>query len=126
LAGELNEIMRALGRLEEGQERMRLDFIEEKDHSAESRDWVRSKLEKVEGDVSIVGQVAAQARGKVDTVEKMVVDDVKPVTDDIKKAKMKGIGALWAIGVMATVFGFSAATVAGDVVVWARRLLRLE
>lgn len=105
---------------------MRLDFIEEKDHSAESRQRVHLKLEKIEENVLIVGQVAAQARDKVDTVEKMVVDDVKPVTDDIKKAKMKGIGALWAIGVMATVFGFSAATVAGDVVVWARRLLRLE
>lgn len=104
---------------------MRLDFIEEKDHSAESRERVHLKLEKIEEHVLIVGQVAAQARDKVDAVERMVVDDVKPVTDEIKKAK-PGIGVLWAIGIMATVFGFSAATVAGDVVVWARRLLRLE
>src|SRR5690348_7526181 len=103
--------MRALGRLEEGQERMRSDFNEEKEHSAESRLRMHTKLEKIEEDVSIVGQVAAQARDKANDVEKVVTEDVKPVTDEIRKAKLKGIGALWAIGIMATVFGFSLATV---------------
>jgi hypothetical protein len=127
VAGDFErEVMLMLGRLDEGQERQRKDFDEEKRASSESRGRVHAKLEKIEEDVSIVGQVAAQARDKANTVEQVVIDDVKPVTDEIKKARLKGIGALWAIGIMATVFGFSAATVAGDVITWARRLLRIE
>lgn len=53
LADELHEIMRALNRLEEGQEQQRADFDEEKDASRESRGYMHAKLEKIEGDVGI-------------------------------------------------------------------------
>lgn len=125
MAGELNEIMRALGRLEEGQERMRADFIEEKDHSAESRARVHTKLEKIEEDVAIVGQVAAQARDKVNTLEVTVLNDVKPATDDFKRMRTIGFVGITLIGFAFTALGVTLATVGDAVGGWLRALLRI-
>lgn len=125
MADDLHEIMRILGRLEEGQERQRADFETEQQHTRESRERTYEKLEKIDVDVSIVGKVAAQARDKADAVEKIVVDDVKPVTDEIKQMKLRGLGALWAIGLLATAFGFSVASFGEGVLAWARAALKI-
>lgn len=112
MTDDLHEIMRILGRLEEGQERQRADFETEQEHTREARQRTYEKLEKIDVDVSIVGKVAAQARqeaadarDKAAAVEKVVVEDVKPTTDEIKRMRQRGIGALWAVGVVATLFG---------------------
>lgn len=125
MAGELNEIMRALGRLEEGQERMRADFIEEKEHSAESRARVHQKLEKIEEDVSIVGQVAAQARDKANAMDKLITEDVKPATDDFKRMRTVGFVGISLIGFAFTALGVTLATVGEGVVHAIRAWLRI-
>jgi hypothetical protein len=109
------EIMRILGRLEEGVDRLRADFTDEKEHSAESRGRMHTKLEKIEEDVGIVGKVAAQARDKADAVGKIVSDDVKPVTDDVKRWRQLGLGLLGIIGIAGTALGISMATVGDQV-----------
>jgi len=119
---DLSEIMRSLGRLEEGQARMSADI----EASNESRSRIHARLEKIEGDVLIVGHGIAQVRDKVDGLETVVVKDVKPVTDEIKKARLRGIGALWAVGIMATTFGFSAATAAENIITAIRAFLRIQ
>lgn len=117
--------MRALGRLEEGQERMRADFDAEKEASSDSRGRMHAKLEKIEEDVSIVGHVAAQARDKVNLLEKIVTDDVKPATDDFKRMRAIGITGLTLIGFAFTALGVTIATFGDAVVAWARAWLRI-
>lgn len=128
----LREIMRALGRLEQGQDRQRGDFESEKLATRESRLRSYTQLEKIEEDVGIVGKVAAQARDEASTarseaaaVKKLVDDDVKPVTDEIKQMKLRGIGALWAIGILATAFGFSVATFGEGIIAAIRAWLKI-
>jgi preprotein translocase subunit Sss1 len=125
LAGELHEIMRALGRLEEGQERQRADFDAEKAASSESRGRMHSKLEKIEEDVSIVGKVAAQARDKVDLLEVVVNQDVKPATDEFKRMRAIGITGITLIGFAFTALGVTIASFGDQVVTTLRHFLRI-
>jgi hypothetical protein len=126
VADELNDIMRALGRVEAGQERMRADFDEEKEHTRESRERTYRKLEKIEQDVTIVGKVAAQARDKVDEVEKLVLTDVKPATDDFKRMRTVGFVGISLLGFAFTALGITLATVGEGVVTTIRAWLRIH
>ncbi len=65
------EIMRILGRLEEGQKRQQEDVEEVKETARESRDKTHAKLDHLDGTVAIVGQVAAQAREESAAVKKV-------------------------------------------------------
>ncbi len=126
MADELHEIMRALGRLEEGMERQRADFDAEKEASRDSRGRVHTKLEKIEGDVAIVGQVAAQARDKADGLERTMVEDVKPATDDFKRMRTIGFVGLSLLGFAFTALGITLATVGEGVVNSIRAWLRIH
>ncbi len=125
MADELHEIMRALGRLEEGQERQRADFDEEKSASRDSRDAVLVKLEKIEVDVGITGAVAAQARDATAKISQLVLDDVKPATDDYKRMRSIGKGTIWAVGIAAAGLGVTLATAAESVINAIRAWLRI-
>lgn len=118
--------MRALGRLEEGVARLRADFTDEKEHSAESRGRMHTKLEKIEEDVGIVGKVAAQARDKANDLEKTVTDDVKPATDDFKRMRALGLGLIGLIGLAGAALGVTFATVGDAAVTTIRHWLRIQ
>lgn len=126
MSEELSAIMRVLGRLEEGQERQRADFDAEKVATRESRQRIHDKLEKIEVDVSIVGQVAAQARDKVDEVEGIVLRDVKPATDDFKRMRAIGLAGIALIGFAFTALGITVATVGEGVINAVRAWLRIS
>jgi hypothetical protein len=121
----MHEIMRILGRLEEGQERMRADFEGEKVASRDSRGRVHEKLEKIEEDVGIVGKVAAQARDKADVVERLVIEDVKPATDDFKRMRTAGIVGISLLGFAFTALGITLATVGNGMVQAIRNWLQI-
>lgn len=125
MADELHEIMRALGRLEQGMERQRADFDSEKEASRDSRGRMHTKLEKIEEDVSIVGKVAAQARDKAEAVELVVTTDVKPATDDFKRMRTIGFVGLTLLGFAFTALGITLATVGEGVVNTIRTWLRI-
>lgn len=126
MSDELHDIMRALGRLEEGQDRMRADFDAEQKHTRESRERTYRKLEKIEQDVTIVGEVAAQARNKVDHLEQTVLTDVKPATDDFKRMRTVGFVGLSLLGFAFTALGITLATVGEGVVQTIRAWLRIN
>lgn len=126
MADELNDIMRALGRLEEGQDRMRTDFDDEKEASRESRQRMHTKLEKIEQHVTIVGQLAAQARDKADKVSGVVADDIKPATDDFRRMRTIGFVGVSLLGFAFTALGVSLATVGEGVVQTIRAWLRIS
>lgn len=118
----MNEVMRILGRLEEGQERMTADI----EASSASRGRMHEKLDKLEETVSIVGQVAAQSRNEAAEVRRIIDEDVKPATDDYKRVRAIGHGTLWAVGIAAAGAGVTLATVGEQVVNAVRAWLRIH
>jgi len=121
----LHQILRTLGRLEEGQDRMRADFETEKEHTRESRERTYVKLEKIEEDLGIVGQVASQAREQSAATKKLVDEEIKPVTDDVKRMRMIGLGIIGLVGFAFTALGITLATVGEGVVQVVRTWLRI-
>ncbi len=113
--------MQALGRLEATIEGLKGDIADGKD----SRGRIHAKLEKIEVDVSIVGQVAAQARDKANAVEQVVATDVKPATDDFKRMRTIGFVGLSLLGFAFTALGITLATVGEGVVNTIRTWLRI-
>lgn len=108
---DMAELLRAFGRIEEAIEGLKDDIADGK----ESRSRIHTKLERIEGDVEIVGKAVAQTRDKVDAVERLVTDDVKPVTDEIRRMKLMGAGALVLLGFVFTLLGISLATIGSGV-----------
>lgn len=66
-------------------------------------DSVVDRVGKLETAVAVDVAVTAQTRDKIDArvaaVEKMLAEDVKPQTDDLKRMKMIGIGFLTLVGI---------------------------
>lgn len=125
-ADDMHEIMRILGRLEEGQDRMRADFDGEKEASRESRGRMHSKLEKIEEDLGIVAQTAAQARDRADALKRLVDEDVKPATDDFRRMRTIGFVGLSLLGFAFTALGITLATVGEGVINTIRSWLRIS
>lgn len=104
------EIMRSLGRLEEGQKRQQEDVEEVKQTARESRDKTHAKLDHLEETIGIVGQVAAQSRAESSAVKAVLETEVLPVTEQVKRMQLMGIGGIAVIGFAFTVFGITVAT----------------
>ncbi|GLQ55434.1 DUF1515 family protein [Devosia nitrariae] len=107
-----HEILRTLGRLEEGVRRQD-ENIEE---GRKSRERIHLHLEKIEEDLGIVGQVAAQAREQTAATRKIVDEEIKPVTDDVKRMRMVGLGIAGLLGFAFSALGITLATVGEGVV----------
>lgn len=124
---DLHEILRALGRIEGQMDGIKNEIITikgEQGDGRESRLRIHEKLEKLVEDVHIVGQVAAQARDKADAVGKVLTEEVKPVTDDIKRLRLMGAGFSVAVGLAAGSLGVGIATWGGNFLDWLRSLGR--
>ncbi len=117
----LHEIMRTLGRMEEGLDRIREDFQEEKDSAHESRAVIHRRLDeqgkqiaKTEETIAIAGFVDAQIRDEVKALQKTVVDnheEVAPAIAEWRRIKLLGAG----VGALLVLFGISV----GSLIVWA-------
>ncbi len=120
------EIMRILGRLEEGQKRQQEDVEEVKETARESRDKTHAKLDHLDGTVAIVGQVAAQAREESAAVKKVLEEDVLPVTEEVKRMRLMGMGAIAVLGFAFTALGITVATVGQGAVDMVRSWLHIQ
>lgn len=100
---DLNDkILLALGRLQEGQDRLREDFKAEKASAAESRrilyqktDALSKELSSVQNDLVINGLTTAQVREEVKSLGENVAQHkalIQPSIDDWKKLKTLGLG----------------------------------
>lgn len=117
----LHEIMRTLGRMEEGLDRIREDFQEEKENAHESRAVIHRRLDeqgkqiaKTEETIAIAGFVDAQIRDEVKALQKTVVDnheEVAPAIAEWRRIKLLGAG----VGALLVLFGISV----GSLIVWA-------
>lgn len=117
----LHEIMRTLGRVEEGLDRIREDFQEEKENAHESRAVIHRRLDdhtkqmaKTDETIAIAGQVDAQIRDQVIALQATVKQNhekVEPALSEWRRIKILGSG----VGGLILLLGISA----GAVITWA-------
>lgn len=91
---QLANIERSLGEIQGTVKAIESQMQRDRQDAKESRQKTYDRVERIEETVEIAGKVAAQARDKADTVEKLVVNEVKPQTDKIKNLGVKGGGFL--------------------------------
>lgn len=132
----LEDVLLALGRVQEGVEQLREDFREEKDNAKDSRQVIHRRLDeqadhisRLDTTVQVAGQVDAQMRDEVKALAKKVDDNqtaVQPSIDEWKRMKAIGIG----IGGLLAIGGLSLASVlmwAGEMFWnWLRHMLRIH
>ncbi|QYA12939.1 DUF1515 domain-containing protein [Rhizobium sp. AB2/73] len=117
----LHEIVRTLGRLENGLDRIREDFQEEKENAHESRAVIHRRLDeqgkqiaKTEETIAIAGFVDAQIRDEVKILQETVTKnhkEVEPALSEWRRIKLLGTG----VGALLLLFGISV----GSLIVWA-------
>lgn len=107
---DLNDVLLAVGRLQEGVDRLREDFTEEKQSAAASRSTVHRRLDEqaaeiaeVKSDIGINAMITAQAREEVKALGGAITqhkDDIQPAIEDWRRMKTLGTGlaGLLAIG----------------------------
>src|SRR4051812_32398317 len=97
-----DDIMRILGRVEEGVKRIREDFQEEKESAHESRTVIHRRLDEqtekiahLETTVAISGNVDAQLRDQLEQLRKTVEGNqaaVSPAIEEWRRMKTLGVG----------------------------------
>ncbi len=117
----LHEIMRTLGRLEEGVDRIREDFQQEKEDAHESRAVIHRRLDdhvkqmaKTDETITIAALVDAQIRDEVKALQLTVhqnQEKVEPALSEWRRIKILGTG----VGGLLLMLGISA----GAVITWA-------
>lgn len=96
------DILHALGRVEEGVKRIREDFQEEKQNARESRAVIHARLDSqakqishLDTTVAISGEVDARIREEIKTLKETVERNhaaVQPALDEWKRMKTLGVG----------------------------------
>lgn len=122
-----DDIMRVLGRLEEGVSRLREDFQQEKESAHESRAVIHRRLDehgqnvsKLETTVAISGQVDAQLRDKITSLDKQITENVTPSIEEWKRIKTMGLG----MSSLLVIAGVSAASITAIAWDWFLALMR--
>jgi hypothetical protein len=101
---QLGELIAGMRGLQESVKRVEDQALRSEDKSAESRAVVHRRMDEIS---TRVGSVEASiASVKEDVIE------MKPITDDVRRWRMMGIGALGVVGIGGAVLGVSF----GDVV----------
>ena len=125
-----DDILRALGRVEEGVRRLQEDFRDEKQAAHESRAAIHARLDeqvdrinRLDTTVAISGQVDAQIRGEIRDLKETVDNNheaVQPAVEDWRRVKMLGAG----ISMLMLAVGVTAGTVYTVAYDWFSGLLR--
>ncbi|MFN7023702.1 MAG: DUF1515 domain-containing protein [Pseudorhizobium sp.] len=110
MPGSNDDILRVLGRVEEGIHRLRVDFQEEKQSAKESRSEIHKRLDRHAEDIAITGQIIAQQRDVTTELKKTIEEDVMPTVEEVKHVKTLG-------KFTATVF-FGLGLTAGGFAIW--------
>jgi hypothetical protein len=96
---QLGELVAGMRGLQEAVKRVEDQALRSEDKSAESRAVVHRRMDEIS---TRVGSVEASiASVKEDVIE------MKPVTDDVKRWKVMGLGALGVVGIGGAVLGVS-------------------
>lgn len=116
-----DDIMLALGRVQEGVDRLRDDFQDEKRMAHESRAVIHQRLDQqaqqiahMETTIAISGQIDSQIRGEIQGLKETVQKNqatVTPALEEWKRMKTLGVG-------FSGLVAFSGLTI-GAIIAWA-------
>ncbi|CAN7686549.1 DUF1515 domain-containing protein [Rhizobium sp. LjRoot98] len=97
-----DDIMLALGKVQEGVDRLRADFQDEKQMAHESRSVIHQRLDNqaqqiahMETTIAVRGQIDAQVRGEIQALKETVEKNqgiVAPALEEWKRMKTLGVG----------------------------------
>lgn len=97
-----DDIMLALGKLQEGVDRLRVDFQDEKQMAHESRAVIHQRLDNqalqiahMETTIAVSGQIDAQVRGEIQALKETVEKNqgiVSPALEEWRRMKTLGVG----------------------------------
>ncbi|WP_426238190.1 DUF1515 domain-containing protein [Pararhizobium sp. DWP1-1-3] len=97
-----DDIMLALGKLQEGVDRLRVDFKDEKGMAHESRAVIHQRLDNqalqiahMETTIAVRGQIDAQVRGEIQALKETVEKNqeaVSPTVAEWQRMKTLGLG----------------------------------
>jgi hypothetical protein len=97
MTGKLDEISKAIGGLEQAVIGLRRDLQQSEKNSVDHRTNLHRRVDDLVSDVGDLG-------AKVASMEATVTDS-KSVTDDVKRWKLMGMGALAVVGLGGTALG---------------------
>lgn len=131
-----DDIMRALGRVEEGVSRIRADFQDEKENAHESRAVIHKRLDDqtnkfghLEMTVAISGGVDAQLRDQIAELRKTVEENhaaVAPALEEWKRMKTLGVGISGLIALAGLTIGGMVAWASDGLIAALRHWLRIN
>jgi hypothetical protein len=109
---QLADIQRTLGKLladseraDEDRQQANLHRTKVHERIDELREDMNERFRHTDRSIEITGQIAAQARGEVQTLKDVVVDEIKPQTDDFRKMRTMGTGFMMAIALAGAALG---------------------
>ncbi|CDZ55093.1 DUF1515 family protein [Neorhizobium galegae] len=112
ISTQLADIQRTLGTLLADSKRADEDRKQAHEHRVkvheridELREDMNERFRHTDRSIEITGQIAAQARGEVQTLKDVVVDEIKPQTDDFRKMRTMGTGFMMAIALAGATLG---------------------
>ncbi len=112
ISSQLADIQRTLGALLSDSKRADEDRKLANEHRAriheridELREDMNDRFRHTDENIAITGQIAAQARGEAQALQKVVVEEIKPQTDDFKKMRTVGSGFMMAVALAGAALG---------------------
>ena len=130
------DILHALGRVEEGVKRIREDFQEEKQNARESRAVIHARLDSqakrighLDTTVAISGGVDAQIREEIKALKETVDRNhaaTQPALEEWKRLKTLGYGISGLIAVAGLTVGSIVAYMSDGAIAWVRHWLKID
>ena len=120
---QMNAISQTLGEVQGGVKAILRELDALKVERREDVLATSNRMDRLESDVNIVGQTAAQARDtakaaskEVEDLKSVVHNDIKPQTDNIKRLGLKGMGFLTGVAFLGGFLGNPALAAFGQAI----------
>jgi len=98
VTGELHEISHLLGEIEGGLASLTSQFQESERVARDSRSSMHNRMDTQDRNLATLASDTRATQSSLKELHDTIENDIRPVTDDIKRMRMMGIGALGVIG----------------------------
>lgn len=99
MAGELHEISHTLGEIEGRLASLVAQFQESERESRDNRASMHGRMDGQDRTLAAIVRDAEDTRFSVKKLEATITTDIKPVTDDVRRWRAMGMGALGVTGI---------------------------
>lgn len=106
MTSKLDDISVAIGRMEAEMGGLRRDFQSSELRSVDHRAAIHRRMDGLVDDLGEVKTEVATVKANVEAV-KEDVGEMKPVTDDVRRWRQMGIGALGVVGIGGAALGYA-------------------